>query len=152
MSISAGCCTGTATSNLCPGSSDIKCCTKNPCSTPYGSGTCMQTSSCSGTSYSGYCTGPSDIQCCVGTTPTPTSSDYGVDVSDAISTSAASCFLSSSISFVIPRGFRSTGSVDTNVCTSMINAANAGIKIRDTYMFPCKYLFRSFSYFFNPCL
>jgi hypothetical protein len=58
VSISAGCCsTGTVTSNLCPGSSDIKCCTNNKCSTPYGSGTCMQTSLCSsqgGSSYSGY--------------------------------------------------------------------------------------------------
>ena len=49
-----GCCGGTTTSNLCPGSSDIKCCTSNPCSTPSGSGTCEQTSACSGTSYSGY--------------------------------------------------------------------------------------------------
>ena len=144
VSISAGCCTGTTTSNLCSGSSDIKCCTKNHCSTPWGTGTCMQKSACSGTSFSGYCTGPSDIQCCVGSTPTPptpTTSYYGVDVSATISTSAASCFHSNSISFVIPRGYRSSGSVDPNVCTSIINAANAGIKTRDTYMFPCKQLF-----------
>lgn len=62
VSISAGCCSGTVTSNLCPGSSDIKCCTNNPCSTPSGSGTCKQTSACSGTSVPGYCTGPSDLQ------------------------------------------------------------------------------------------
>jgi cell wall-associated NlpC family hydrolase len=65
VSISAGCCSGTVTSNLCPGSSDIKCCTNNPCSTPSGSGTCKPTSACSGTSVAGYCTGPSDLQCCV---------------------------------------------------------------------------------------
>ena len=65
VSVSAGCCTGTTTSNLCPGSSDIKCCTNNKCSTPSGSGTCKQTSACSGTSIPGYCTGPSDLQCCV---------------------------------------------------------------------------------------
>jgi hypothetical protein len=68
VSISAGCCSGTVTSNLCPGSSDIKCCTNNKCSTPSGSGTCMQTSLCSskgGKSLSGYCTGPTDLQCCV---------------------------------------------------------------------------------------
>ena len=138
VSVSAGCCSGTTTSNLCPGSSDIKCCTKNKCNTPYGSGTCMQTSKCSGKSYSGYCTGPSDLQCCVsGSPPAPTSSSYGVDVSSTISSSGASCFHSAGISFVIPRGYRSSGSVDTNVCTSIKNAANAGIKTRDTYMFPC---------------
>ena len=148
VSISAGCCSGTTTSNLCPGSSDIKCCTKNKCSTPSGSGTCMQTSKCTGKSYSGYCTGPSDLQCCVtggpGPTPTPTSSQYGVDVSQTISSSTASCFHSSSISFVIPRGYKSTGAVDTAVCTSINNAAAAGIKTRDTYMFPCKSRFSFF--------
>eukprot|EP00599_Poterioochromonas_sp_BG-1_P007382 CAMPEP_0173152030 /NCGR_PEP_ID=MMETSP1105-20130129/11966_1 /TAXON_ID=2985 /ORGANISM="Ochromonas sp., Strain BG-1" /LENGTH=102 /DNA_ID=CAMNT_0014067585 /DNA_START=44 /DNA_END=348 /DNA_ORIENTATION=+ len=48
VSISAGCCSGAVTSGLCPGSSDIKCCTSNSCSTPQGSGTCVQTSACSG--------------------------------------------------------------------------------------------------------
>jgi len=66
VSISAGCCSGAVTSGLCPGSSDIKCCTSNSCSTPQGSGTCVQTSACSGTSVSGYCSGPGDLQCCVG--------------------------------------------------------------------------------------
>lgn len=68
VSISAGCCSGAVTSNLCPGDSDIRCCTNNPCSTPSGSGHCMQTSHCSsdgGKSVAGYCTGPSDLQCCV---------------------------------------------------------------------------------------
>lgn len=139
VSISAGCCSGTKTSNLCPGSSDIKCCTKNSCSTPSGTGTCMQTSACSGKSYSGYCTGPSDLQCCVSGTPTPTTGKYGVDVSSTITSSAASCFKSAGISFVIPRGYKSTGAVDTNVCTSIKNAAAAGIATRDAYMFPCKF-------------
>ena len=141
VSVSAGCCSGTTTSNLCPGSSDIKCCTNNKCSTPSGSGTCMQTSKCSGKSYSGYCTGPSDLQCCVETSPSPTTSTYGVDISDALSSSGASCFVSAGVSFIIPRGFRSTGAVDTNVCTSIKSAANAGIKTRDTYMFPCTSFF-----------
>ncbi len=48
VSISGGCCSGDVASGLCPGSNDIKCCTNNPCSTPYGSGTCVQTSACSG--------------------------------------------------------------------------------------------------------
>lgn len=139
VSISAGCCSGTTTSNLCPGSSDVKCCTKNPCSTPSGSGSCMSTSQCSssgGKSYSGYCTGPSDLQCCVKGSST---GHYGVDVSSTITTSAASCFKSAGLSFVIPRGYKSTGAVDTNVCTSIKNAAAAGIATRDAYMFPCEH-------------
>jgi hypothetical protein len=71
VSTSAGCCSGAVTANLCPGSSDIKCCTSAKCSTPSGSGTCVQTSKCSGTSVAGYCTGPSDLQCCISGSPTP---------------------------------------------------------------------------------
>eukprot|EP01035_Chromulina_nebulosa_P019375 gene19375-25242_t len=41
------------------------------------------------------------------------------------------------MSFIIPRGYRSTGSVDTNVCTTLKNAKTAGISTRDVYMFPC---------------
>lgn len=92
VSISAGCCnTGTKYSGYCPGSSDIECCIKPTCTTPYGSGTCQATSACSGTSYSGYCAGPSSMECCVGSSPTPsppspspptpTSTKLGVDVS-----------------------------------------------------------------------
>lgn len=134
VSISAGCCSGTTTSNLCPGSSDIKCCTNNHCSTPQGSGTCMQTSKCGGTSVAGYCTGPSDLQCCVGSSPS--SSSYGIDVSQSMSSSTASC-LAGTYSFIIPRGFKSTGSVDSAVCTTLNNAKNAGFKTRDVYLFPC---------------
>lgn len=52
------------------------CCTKPSCSTPVGTGQCMQTSSCSGKSISGYCTGPSDIQCCVAATDDTPQDDY----------------------------------------------------------------------------
>jgi hypothetical protein len=65
VDISAGCCAGTSSSGLCPGSADIQCCTLNPCITPQGLGTCQQKESCSGTSLAGYCVGPSDLQCCV---------------------------------------------------------------------------------------
>ena len=139
VSISAGCCSGgVVTSNLCPGSSDIKCCTQPKCSTPSGSGTCMQTSLCSskgGKSVSGYCAGPSDLQCCV--TGGSSTATYGVDVSTTITTSAASCFKSSGISYVVPRGYMSIGAVDTQVCTSLSNAQSAGITTRDVYLFPC---------------
>jgi hypothetical protein len=142
VSISGGCCSsGVSTSNLCPGSSDIKCCTQSKCSTPTGSGTCMQTSLCSskgGKSYSGYCSGPSDLQCCVTGT---TSGQYGIDISQSMSSSTASCMASSGVSFVIPRGYKSTGAVDSSVCTSLNAAAAAGIKTRDVYLFPCELFF-----------
>lgn len=136
VSISAGCCSGSTTSNLCPGSTDIKCCTNNPCSTPSGKDTCMQTSLCSaqgGKSFAGYCTGPSDMQCCV---KSSSKGYFGVDVSTVLTTSAASCFKSSGASYVVPRGYRSSGSVDTQVCNSLKIAANAGITTRDVYHFP----------------
>lgn len=67
VSKSSGCCAGGVfTAGLCPGSSDIQCCTAPACTTPVGSGVCKQTSACSGTAVAGYCTGPSEIQCCVG--------------------------------------------------------------------------------------
>lgn len=150
VSISAGCCSGTVTSNLCPGSSDIKCCTNNKCSTPKGSGTCMQKSKCSGTAVAGYCTGPSDLQCCVGSSPSPSSSSYGLDVSQSVSASTASCF-AGSYSFIIPRGFKSTGAVDSAVCTTLNNAKSAGIKTRDVYMFPCKTQRSTASSTSSPC-
>lgn len=66
--------------------------------------------------------------------------EYGVDISAALSSNTASCFASNGITFIVPRGYRSSGSVDTNVCTSLNAAANAGIKKRDVYLFPCKLL------------
>eukprot|EP01034_Spumella_vulgaris_P033339 gene33339-41139_t len=142
VSVSGGCCSsGITTSGLCPGSSDIKCCTKERCSAPSGVGTCMQESACSGEgvySVAGYCSGPSDVKCCVnGFPPTPTTGEQGVDVSTTITASAAACFASSGISYVIPRGFMSNGEVDTRICPSLIAAAENGVKIRDTYLFPC---------------
>lgn len=137
VSISGGCCSGTVTSGLCAGSSDIKCCTNNPCSTPYGSGTCMQTSLCSskgGQSYGGYCTGPSDVQCCVKGT---TTSEYGLDLYPATSVSTFQCMINAGFTFVIPRGYRSNGQVDSNVCTNLNNAKTAGMTKRDVYIFPC---------------
>ncbi len=138
--ISTGCCSsGILTSNLCSGSNNIKCCTQSECTTPSGgSGTCMQTSMCAsqgGTSVAGTCVGPSDLQCCVITTPT--NGQYGVDFSSAITSTQATCMKNEGITYVIPRGFRSTGTVDTNVCNSINTAAAAGIATRDTSIFPC---------------
>lgn len=137
VSVSSGCCTGTTTAGLCPGDNDIKCCTENTCSTPYGNGVCEQTSACSGTTYSGYCTGPTDLQCCVDGGP-PVTGVFGVDISAAASSSTQSCFQSSGYGdFTVPRGYRSTGAVDTTVCSNLETAQSVGIPSRDVYMFPC---------------
>lgn len=140
VSVSTGCCSGTVTSGLCPGSDDIRCCTNNPCSTPSGSGTCMQTSICNGTPVAGYCDGPSDLQCCVGGTPgpipVPDATNLGIDVSTTMTASSASCLVNS-YSYIIPRGFMSTGYIDNSVCTTLTSAMNAGFKTRDAYIFPC---------------
>mmetsp|Transcript_78689 Transcript_78689/g.157359 ORF Transcript_78689/g.157359 Transcript_78689/m.157359 type:complete len:351 (-) Transcript_78689:149-1201(-) len=143
VSVSSGCCArGTTTSGLCAGSSDVLCCTSPPCTTPYGTGTCE--TSCAGTSFSGYCSGPSDMQCCVADapspappTPSPGASLTGVDVAYAVSSATAACFKSNGIDFIIPRAFRSTGAVDTEACTTLVNAKAAGITMLDVYLFPC---------------
>ena len=49
---------------------------------------------------SGYCVGPSDLQCCV---TGSSSSQYGVDISVALSASSASCLVSAGVTFIIPR-------------------------------------------------
>ena len=60
----------------------------------------------------------------------------GFDLSTLLTASAASCLRSSGYSYVVPRGYRSTGEVDQNVCSSLINAYSGGIKVRDAYFFP----------------
>lgn len=58
-------------------------------------------------------------------------------MSTTLSSSSAPCLVSNGKSFAIPRGYQSLGQVDPNVCTSLINAYNAGFKTRDVYLFPC---------------
>jgi len=133
----ASCCPGgTFTAGLCPGTTGIQCCTSPTCTTPQGSGTCMQTSACSGTSIAGYCSGPTSLQCCVRGT---TSGNYGVDVSVAVSVSAFQCLKNNNPSYnwVVVRAYRSTGSIDANACNSLNNARSASITARDAYIFPC---------------
>lgn len=60
----------------------------------------------------------------------------GIDVSQLVSTSTASC-MAGSYSFIIPRGYKSSGSVDTSVCSTLNAAKSGGIATRDVYMFPC---------------
>lgn len=63
--------------------------------------------------------------------------NWGVDVSVTITPDAATCLKNSGISYAVPRGYRSIGEVDTQVCTSLNNAYNAKIEVRDVYLFPC---------------
>jgi len=136
-STTASCCpSGTFTSGLCPGTSSVQCCTSPTCTTPQGTGKCIQTSACTGTSVSGYCTGPASLQCCV---QGSSGSNYGVDVSTAVSASTFQCMKSSSPSYnwVVVRAYRSSGSVDPNACTTLNNARTAGISALDAYIFPC---------------
>ncbi len=54
---------GSSTAGLCPGASDIQCCTYPTCS---GGGRCGPETVCTGTTVSGICPGPSSIKCCQG--------------------------------------------------------------------------------------
>eukprot|EP00981_Chlorochromonas_danica_P014183 scaffold7537_cov179-Ochromonas_danica.AAC.4 len=62
---------------------------------------------------------------------------YGVDVSQATSTSSFSCLKSNGYSFAIVRVYRSSGSVDPNGPSSINNAWNGGMAHVDGYIFPC---------------
>lgn len=66
------------------------------------------------------------------------SGTIGIDISQALSSSTASCFVSNGAgAFLLPRGYRSSGSTDPNMCASLKAAQSAGIAKRGTYMFPC---------------
>lgn len=38
---------------------------------------------------------------------------------------------------MVPRGFRSNGQLDANVCANLLNAQSGGIPTREVYLFPC---------------
>ncbi len=61
----------------------------------------------------------------------------GVDYSTLVSVDAHMCLVESGYTFAVPRGFRSSGVLDENVCQNLINAQAAGVSIRDVYIFPC---------------
>lgn len=62
---------------------------------------------------------------------------YGVDVSSVVSTSSFQCLAGAGITSIVMRAYRSSGSVDTNACTTLNNAKAGGIPHRDAYLFPC---------------
>merc|ERR1711924_7862 len=65
----------------------------------------------------------------------------GVDISSAVSEEQFKCLQSpggqGAITFVIPRVYRSSGSLDPNGAQTIKNARAAGIKYVDGYIFPC---------------
>jgi hypothetical protein len=63
--------------------------------------------------------------------------EEGIDVSTTCTSDSASCFTSSGYTFFIPRGYRSSGQVDTQVCDSLKAAKSGGIPKREVYLFPC---------------
>ena len=60
---------GKSVPGACSGPDDLQCCVnvtpETHCGTPYGDGTCMDTSLCTGNSISGYCPGADNIKCCL---------------------------------------------------------------------------------------
>ena len=64
---------------------------------------------------------------------------YGVDFSTLASASSSSCFVSSGYIFASVRGYRSSGVVDSNMCSSLKNLKAAGMPVNDVYLFPCEY-------------
>jgi len=74
---------------------------------------------------------------CSSPPPPPSDSTLGVDISQALSSSTASCFANNGVSYIVARGYRSSGQVDSACCGTLNAAASAGIAIRDAYIFPC---------------
>lgn len=58
-------------------------------------------------------------------------------MSSALTSSEASCMVGQGIRFISMRGFRSSGTVDTNVCSTLNAAKAAGISDVNVYLFPC---------------
>ena len=58
----------------------------------------------------------------------------GFDISTLLTSSAASCLLSSGYTYGVVRGYKSSGSVDSNVCGSLKQMGN--FKRADVYLFP----------------
>eukprot|EP00211_Chloroparvula_japonica_P007554 CAMPEP_0119127324 /NCGR_PEP_ID=MMETSP1310-20130426/5923_1 /TAXON_ID=464262 /ORGANISM="Genus nov. species nov., Strain RCC2339" /LENGTH=318 /DNA_ID=CAMNT_0007117575 /DNA_START=84 /DNA_END=1037 /DNA_ORIENTATION=+ len=140
INVTAGCCGGQVQSGVCPGNSDIQCCSQNPCNAPTGQGTCLRTQECTGFGDSpipGYCFGGSNTQCCVDSSLPPTGT-FALDISAELSSlDTAQCMVKSGFSRIVVRSFRSVGSIDSNACTSMTTAVQAGFSAADGYLFPC---------------
>ncbi|KRX03760.1 Glycoside hydrolase, superfamily [Pseudocohnilembus persalinus] len=60
----------------------------------------------------------------------------GVDISDGVGSSTCSCFANQGYRFVIARGYRSFGALDTSAYGSLSTCKAQGL-ITDAYHFPC---------------
>jgi len=65
------------------------------------------------------------------------SAELGIDLYPLVAVDGYRCLLQQGYSFVVPRGYRSLGKVDDNVCANLENARAAGVQKRDVYIFPC---------------
>jgi len=61
----------------------------------------------------------------------------GFDLSTPLTEANAQCMVGAGYSFMVVRAFKSSGSVDTNACDTLINAQLGNISQRDVYLFPC---------------
>lgn len=64
-------------------------------------------------------------------------STLGLDLAGAFTVANFQCIKNAGYSFVIIRGYRSPGSLDTNANQSLTNAKTVGLTT-DIYMFPCR--------------
>ena len=56
-------------------------------------------------------------------------SQTGVDVSTLMTKDTAACIAGKGMNFVIPRAFRSSGTIDDNACSTLSHAKTAGISL-----------------------
>ena len=61
----------------------------------------------------------------------------GIDVSQPHSEEVLKCFINQGYSFIVARGYKSFGAVDTNAIGTLTNAQKAGMSDTGIYMFPC---------------
>jgi GH25 family lysozyme M1 (1,4-beta-N-acetylmuramidase) len=61
----------------------------------------------------------------------------GIDISNSYQVSDFQCLLQNGNSFVIIRGYQSSGKVDPNLISNIQNAQSAGFSNVDVYLFPC---------------
>lgn len=64
--------------------------------------------------------------------------DHGVDVSQQMDASTASCLVGQGWgNMLIPRGFTSTGHVDSAACPTLTSGKTGGFNTNGAYLFPC---------------
>ena len=66
-----------------------------------------------------------------------TDATKGIDVSTLVYPKDFECLKNDGYEFLIVRGYRSTGTPDSNAIHTIANARQAGFKYIDVYMFPC---------------